>query len=175
VREQALAVRAVVVEGDVEGVFDGGLVAVGADAAGDGVGRAEEGERLVDKVRAEIEEHAVGGVLCFLPGVLARDRAEAVEVRFERDEAAQHPLMQQLFYSEEVAVPAAVVERDGEQALALREAAKFERFRSGWRKGLVDDDMLAGFEHSPGQHEVGLVGSGYDYHFNGLIREGSVD
>ena len=60
-----------VVEGDVEGVFDGGLVAVGADAGGDGLGWAEEGEGLIDEVRAEVEEHAVGGVAGLLPGGLA--------------------------------------------------------------------------------------------------------
>ena len=62
VGEQSFAVLRGVMQGDVEGVLDVGLVAVGADAGGDGVGSAEEDEHLIDEVRAEVEEHAVGGV-----------------------------------------------------------------------------------------------------------------
>ena len=39
-------------EDDVEGVFDVGLVAVAADAGGDGGGWAEEAEGLIDEVGA---------------------------------------------------------------------------------------------------------------------------
>jgi hypothetical protein len=163
------------VEGDVEGVFDGGLVAVGADAGGDGGGRAEEGERLVDEVRAEVEEHAVGGVLGLLPGVLAGDGAEAVEVGLEGDEAADGVFSDEFFYGEEVAVPAAVVEGDDVQAFGLGERAEFEGLFAGGGEGLVDDDVLAGFEGLFGEGEVGLVGGGDDDELDGLVGEDLIE
>ena len=158
-------------EGDVEGVFDGGLVAVGADAGGDGGGWAEEGECLVDEVRAEVEEHAVGGVGGLLPGVLAGDGAEAVEVGLEGDEAADGVFGDELLDGEEVAVPAAVVEGDDVQALGFGERAEFEGLFAGGGEGLVDDDVLAGGEGLFSEGEVGLVGGGDDDERDGGVGE----
>ena len=138
-------------QGDVEGVLDGRLVAVGAHAGGDGVGRAEERKNLVDQMRAEVEEHSVGRVFRLLPCVLARDGPEAVEVRLEGDQAADGAFLQQLADGLKVAVPAAVVEGNGQQALALGELAEFLSLLAGGGEGLVDDDVLAGFERLLGQ------------------------
>src|SRR6185312_17285996 len=119
VHEQALSVCSGIMQRDVEGVLDGGLVAIGADAAGEGRRRAKEKERLIDQMRAEVEEHAVGWITLLLPGVLAGRGAEAIEVRLEGDEAADSVFSEQLFDGEKVAVPAAVVEWNNEQALLL--------------------------------------------------------
>ena len=162
-------------QSDVEGVLDGRLVAVGAHAGGDGGGCAEERKHLVDQMRAEVEEHSVGGVLGLLPCVLARDGAEAVEVRLEGDEAADGAFLQQLADGLKVAVPAAVVEGNDQQALALGELAERERLFAGSGEGLVDDDVLAGFERLLGQREVGLVGRGDDDQLDGLVGEELVE
>ncbi len=78
-----------VVEGDVEGVLDVGVVAVAADAGSDGLGWAEEGEGLIDEVRGEVHEQAVGVAAGLFPGGLAGEGAEAVEVGLVGDEAAK--------------------------------------------------------------------------------------
>ena len=98
-------------------------------------------------MRPEVEQHAVGGIFRFLPGVLAGDGAEAVEVRLERDQAADGAFLQQLADGQEIAIPAAVVEGNREQTLALCDASEFQSFRAGWSEWLVDDNVLAGFEH----------------------------
>ena len=162
-------------EGDVEGVFDGGLVAVGADTGSNGGGRAEEGEGLIDEVRPEVEEHAVGGVGSFLPCVLAGDGAEAVEVGLEGDEAADSLFCDEFFDGEEVAVPAAVVEGDDVEALGFGERAEFEGLFAGGGEGLVDDDMLSGGKGLFGKGEVGLVGSGDDDERDGRVGEDLVE
>ena len=46
----AVGAEARIVEGDVEGVFDGAVVAVFADACGDGFGDTKEDEGLIDEV-----------------------------------------------------------------------------------------------------------------------------
>ena len=162
-------------EGDVEGVFDGGLVAVGADAGSDGGGRVEEKERLIDEVGAEVEEHAVGGVGGLLPGVLARGGAEAVEVRLEGDEAADGGLGEEFFDGKEVTVPTAVVEGDDEQTVLFGEGGELEGLGAGGGEGLVDDDVLAGLERARGESEMRLVGRGDDDEGDGLVGEQIVD
>ena len=83
-------------------------------------------------------------------------------MRLEGDDAAEGAFGEQLFYGEEVAVPAAVVEGNGEHAFALRDAAELESLFAGRGEGLVDDDVLAGFEDAFRQREVRLVGRGDD-------------
>ena len=106
---------------------------------------------------AEVEEHAVGGIAGLFPGVLARDGAEAVEVRLESHQAADGVLLEQLADGLEVSVPAAVVEGNREQALALGELAEFLSFGAGGCERFVDDDVFAGFESLFGEDKVGLV------------------
>ena len=161
-----------VVQDDVEGVLDVGLVAVAADAGGDGGGWAEEGEGLIDEMRAEVEEHAVGRVFGFLPGGLALDGAEAVEVGLEGDEAAYGFFFDELAYGEEVAVPAAIVKGSDDKFFAGGEIPEFFGLGAGGGEGLVDDDVLACDEGLFGEGEVSFVGSGDDYELDGGIGEG---
>jgi len=146
VNEKGFAVVAGVMKGDVEGVFDLGLVAVGAHAGGYGLRLAEDGEGLIDEVRAEIPEHAVGRIARFFPGVFAGCGAVTVEVGLECDEPAEGALGKNLANGEEVAIPAAVVEGNDVEALAVGEIDKVVRLLAGWSEGLVDDDVFAGVE-----------------------------
>ena len=136
----------VVVEEDVEGVVDGGDVAVVADAGGDRRRGAVEGERLVDEVRAEVEEQAVGLTGSLLPGARALDWAEAVEVGADRDDAAEGVGGDEFAEGLEVAVEAAVVEGAEELALLGGEGDELASLGGGGGEGLVDDDVLVGEE-----------------------------
>jgi hypothetical protein len=121
-------------------------------------GHAEQRERLVDEVRAEVEEVAAGGAGRFFPAVGALQRAEAVVVAEHGDDAAKRSFGDQLAEGEKVAVVASVVER-GEQ-LALRGGELDERAgvcRVGCQR-LVDDDVLACVESCGGELDVRAVG-----------------
>ena len=78
----------VVLEREGEGVVDVGGVAVVADGGGDAGGWAEVGERLVDEVRAEVEEDAGGGAGILFPASGADVGAEPVEVGMDFYDAA---------------------------------------------------------------------------------------
>ena len=137
-------------QADVKGVFDagrvGGVVAVGADGGGDGFRAAEEGDALVDEVRAEVEEEAVGGARDLFPGVRARDGTEAVEVRLKGDETAEGAGFEELSDGEEVGVPTAVVEGRGDEIAVAGEVNEGGGLLAGSGEGLVEDDVAAGEE-----------------------------
>ena len=63
------------------------------------------------------------------------------------------------------------MEGNGEHTLGLGELAEFEGLFAGGGEGLVDDDVLAGFEHTLGEDEVGLVGRGDHDQLDGLVGE----
>jgi len=65
---------------------------------------------LVDEVRAEIHQQAVGGAGGFLPGVLALDGAVNGRSATRSDEAAERAVGEYLLDGQEVTVPARVVE-----------------------------------------------------------------
>ncbi len=174
-RGAAVGQQAWVMEGDVEGVFDVGLVAVAADAGGDGFGGTEEGEGLIDEMGAEVHEEAVGVVAGLLPGGLAGQGAEAVEVRLVGDEAAELASVEDFADGEEVAVPAAVVEGGEDEVAGSGEVAEFLGLGAGGGEGLVDDDVLAGEEGLFCEVEVGLVGGGDDDELDGWVAEGLFD
>ena len=137
-----------IVEADVEGVIHqlcvGRVVAVGADAGGNGVGPAEEGDALIDEVRAEVEEEAVGGVRNLFPGVGAGQGAEAVPMGVEGDETAQGDGFEKLVDGEEVGIPAAVVEGGGDEVACVGEIDELGGLLAGGGEGLVNDDVAAG-------------------------------
>ena len=162
----------VVFEGEVEGVVDGGGVALAAVGGGDAVGRAEEGEGLVDEVGAEVEEQAVGGAGAFFPGVGAGDGAEAVEAGGDFDDAAEGGCGEELPKGEEVAVPAAVLEGAEEFAGLGGEVDEGADVGGGGGEGLVDDDVFAGFDGGGGEGEVGGVGGADDDEVDGGVGEG---
>ena len=167
----AMGSEARVFEGDVEGVFDGGVVAVFADACRDAFGDAEENEGLIDEVRAEVEEHAVGIAAGFFPGGFAGQGTEAVEVGLVGYETAYGMFVEEFADGEEVAVPAAVVEGREDEIACCGEVAQFPGFGAGSGEGLVDDDVLAGEEGLFREGVVGLVGSAYDDKPDGWVGE----
>jgi hypothetical protein len=167
----AMGSEARVFEGDVEGVFDGGVVAVFADACCDAFGDAEENEGLIDEVRAEVEEHAVGIAAGFLPGGFAGQGTEAVEVGLVGYETAYGMFVEEFADGEEVAVPAAVVEGREDEIAGCGKVAQFPGFGAGSGEGLVDDDVLAGEEGLFREGVVGLVGSAYDDKLDGWVGE----
>src|SRR6185312_14892258 len=99
----------------------------------------------------------------------------AIEVRLEGDEAADSVFSEQLFDGEKVAVPAAVVEWNNEQALLLGEVDDGACVGAGRREWLVDDDVLAGFERFAGESEVRLIRRGDDDELDGFIGKEIVE
>ena len=168
----AVDAEAVVLEGDVEGVFDGGVIAVAANAGGDRFGDAEEGEALVDEMGAEVHQQAVGAAVGFLPGSLFGRGPEAVEVGLKGDDAAEGVFVEELFDCQEVAIPAAVVEGREDQTFAGGEIDEVASFGGGGGEGFIDDDVLAGVQGFFAEVEVGLVGGADDDELHRGIAEG---
>ena len=92
-------------------------------------------------------------------------------MRLESDQSADGALLQQLFDGEKIAIPAAIVEGNGEQTLAPGKAYEFERFFAGGGEWLVDDNVFAGLEHALGEGKMGLIGRGHDDQLNGFVGE----
>ena len=67
------------------------------------------------------------------------------------------------------------MEGDDEQALGFGEFAELAGLVTGGGEGLVDDDVLAGFEHALGEDEVGLIGRGDDDELDGFVGEDLVE
>ncbi len=175
VADVAVVGASTVVEDEDEGVFDGGLVAVGAHVGGDRVRRAEERECLVDEVGAEVEKQAVGGATRFFPGVGAGERPESVEVRLDGDDAAEDGFGAQFADGEKVAIVAAVVEGGEDLAGVVRDVDEGTRLGAGGGERLVEDDVLAGLEGAGGEVEVRVVGRGNDDEVEVGIVESLID
>ncbi len=119
--------------------------------------RAEQHECLVDQVRPEIVEQAAAP-FGFLAPARAHERAKAVEMGFVIGDASERAAREQGFYGQEVAIPAAVVERCEQQAAGGRQCRELARLGGAQGHGLVDDDMLAGLERAARVVEMGVVG-----------------
>src|SRR5580704_6594034 len=74
---------------------------------------AEQLQRLVYKMRAEIEPNAAAGPGLF-PPALARFGSIAVVVRFEMGDLAERTVAKHFAQSEKIRIPAAIL-KDGEQ------------------------------------------------------------
>jgi len=125
-------------------------------------GRPEQCDTLVDEVRAEVHQQAIGGVRGFFPGVLALDRPVAVEVRLEGDEAAQRAVGKNFLDGQEIPIPAAVMEWRNDHTLRRGESDQLFGFGAGAGERLVDDNMFSGGESLFGQRVVRLVGGSDD-------------
>ena len=86
--------------------------------ADDAIGDAEQLQRLIDEVRAEIVPEAGADARPFPPPV-ANDRPVSIEMRFEVRDLTEDAARQKIRDREKVAVPPPVVEHGQHAALAL--------------------------------------------------------
>jgi hypothetical protein len=163
-----------VAELEMHVVGRGAVIAMRLHRRGDGLRRAEQHERLVDQMRAEVEQQTAAARRVFAPA-LTHERTEAVEMRFEVRDAAKLAAFHEVANGEEVAVPAAVVERREEAALLCGEIGERAGFGGGERDRLVDHHVLAGFQRASREVEVRVVGRGDDDAFDVAEREQRVE
>ena len=143
----------------VEIVVDRGRRALNGDVGADGLGHAEQLQRLVDQVRAEVAEHAATGLRLLAPARLDL-RPEAVPMRFEQHDLAK--ARQDVANGEVIRIPAPVVEH-AEHALALLgQGDQLVRFLQRNSERLVDHDVPPRFERAFRDREVRAVGGRYD-------------
>ena len=103
------------------------------------LGWAEELERLVDEMRAEVEEQSARLGWLLAPG--ARElRPPAVDPRLEAVHRAERALADELPHREEVAVPAAVLEHGQHEAVLVGGVDEPPCLLGRRRERLVDDD-----------------------------------
>ncbi len=137
-------------------------------------GRTEQQQRLVDQVRAEVEKHsaAVRGSGVRLPG-LGDLRGPAFKTGLKTGDRAQRLPGQQLLHSEEVAVPAPVLEDRQHAAQPLCEADQFLPFGAPDGERLVHHHVEPGFQGCLGQRVMRCRGGPQHHEVKvGRPREG---
>jgi len=159
---------------NVEDVFDVGVVAVGADAGGDGGGSAEEDERLVDEVRAEVESMPLAGFSAsfqvFSRAVgRKRSKCDSKVTRRPTADSARSFLTVRKSPSQR-----RLWKGMTSRPCVLARAAS-SRARAGGGEGLVDDDVLAGLECAAGETKWVSFGCGDDDEGDGLVGEEVVE
>ena len=134
-------------------------IELGVDVAG----RAEQHQRLIDEVDHQVEEQALAALAGALDGpARLRRRPPALVARLEAVDGAERALAQQPLQRQDVGVPAAVLERDGEAAVAGGERLELARLGGGHRERLVDHDVAAGGERRRGDRRVRVVRRRHD-------------
>src|SRR6185437_10765780 len=108
----------------------------------DGIGPAEELERLVNQVRAEVEEQPTRQrwIGALPPGVGLRSRAEALEAALEACDASECVALHQAPHGEEVIVPAAILEDAKRLPGALGRRDHLLRLGGAGCEWLIDHD-----------------------------------
>jgi hypothetical protein len=158
-------------EGEEDVVGGGGAGAAGVDLGVDAVRAAEQRDRLVDEVGAEVEEDASGveRVRALLPP--ARHLGTpAFETGLEAPHGAEGAAGDQPPDGAEVAVPAPVVVRDDRQAAHGRQRRQRAGLVGGRGDRLVHHDREAGGQRGAGEGCVLPVGRGDHDQVVGLGR-----
>jgi hypothetical protein len=121
-------------------------------------GWAEEDQRLVDEMAAEIVQESAGLLGCakLAPATLW-NRPPAIEARFEPIRLAERTFAQQSAHRKEVSIPPSVLkhgEHSPSEPRLINEPTSLGR---GWGKRLVHDDVQAGAERGERQRHVRSV------------------
>ena len=125
-------------------------------------------------MRPEVIEQAAAARGVLAPA-LAHLRAEAVEMRLVVRDAAKLPARDQLAHGEEIAVPAAIVERREHETALLRDGCERARFVGGQRDRLVDEHVLAALQRAAREVVMCVVRRGDHDAFDGVDREQRVE
>ena len=146
-----------VLEGEEDVVLRYGALAPRIELRVQPARRAEELQRLIDEVAAQVEEQPPALRRNALPPSAAHLRAPALEARLEPVHTAELVRGQQPPQRQEVPVPAPVLKhRQQQPALGSRidEPAPFGRIQ---RERLVDDDRELGLESRQPERNVAAV------------------
>ena len=137
-----------------------------------GLRRPEERDRLVDEVRAEVEQQAAAdrGIRVLPPAARLNGRSVAVVARLDPDDAAQRAPSEHGAEGSEVVVVAAVLEDGDEHASGLRLAHQCRGVRDGRGDRLVDDDGNPGRHGATREGDVRDVRRGDDDEVDRLRR-----
>ena len=105
-----------VFEAHVEGIIDLRALALAKGFGGDGLRLSEQDKRLIDQMRAQIEEHAGAGIVIALPPHRLRFQAKAIEAGFKLDHFPESSRAHEFCYGAEIAIAAAIL-IDGQHAV----------------------------------------------------------
>src|SRR5439155_950357 len=156
-----------IVQRDIERVVYGGAVALDADVGGDRLRNAEQDQRLIEQVGAQVEPESGAGVRLFPPRARPELGTEAVEAGFADRRPAEHAVRQEFSQCYEVSHVAAVLV--GRYHTSFRGPELHELFglRNGCRKRLIDDDVASGQEALLGDRMMRRVRGGDDDQVDG--------
>ena len=161
-RHPALYATRVIAEHDLRPVHHArGAIAQTGHVGHHRLRQAEQAQRLVDHMRAQVEPQARTRPGPLAPAV-ARHRRKAVEAGNALAHIAQRAAPQGRLCAEKVTIPAPVVEH-GQQAPAdLRQLHQVACLVHRDGEGLVDHHMLAGQQRGAGERVMAVVGAGDD-------------
>src|SRR2546425_3574171 len=146
-----------VVQRDVEGVVDDGVRTLDADVGADRVRNAEQQQRLIEEVRADIEPHSGSRQRFLAPGVRLPLGTESVEMRFEQHDVAERTFRHHLLDGREIASVAAILVHGDDALLFLGDLDQILCVGEGRRERFVDDDVTAGEQTLLGDRMMGRV------------------
>src|SRR5258707_116176 len=72
-----------IMQGEIKGIVNNGLLALYANIGGNGLGKSEQHQRMIDQVRGEIHEHPSSCTGALTPGVGLQMRPKTIVVRFK--------------------------------------------------------------------------------------------
>ncbi len=121
---------------------------------------AEQMQRLIDQVAAEVQQQAaaVRGRVALAPCVRTGLRAPALESRLVAQHVAQGAVSDQLDERQLVRVPAAVLERGQQHAAPLGVCDQLIGLRGVERQRLVDDHRQAVVDRLRGERRMRVIG-----------------
>ncbi len=120
-------------------------------------GQAEQAERLIQQVGAEVEPESTAGECRFAPA-RAYLGTKALDARFQAGQLTQGATGEYRLQPEKITVPAAILEHRQQPAGLFGFSGQLPGFGEGNGKGLVDHHVLAGGQGGAGERRMGLVG-----------------
>src|SRR5262249_20863011 len=149
-------------EADFEAVDGNGPVTLRAQIRKNCLRVSEENDRLVDKMRAQIEQYSGTGDGLLAPRPRLERRTAAVEAALVLSKASEATLAKHLPHREEVDIPTALLEHAEQASHLAREIDQLVRIGRGDRERLIHDGVLARVQSFGSKLEMAAVWCGDD-------------
>src|ERR1700738_4187844 len=122
--------------------------------------QTEEKQCLIDNVRTQVKPDAATRSGALTPA-FAHLRAVTIDMRFKVHHPADRTCLDSPPYTQEVAIPAPVVEYGQQPPVVVRGRAKSTGIGQARGEGLLNNHILAGLQCSLGPPRMAVVGRGY--------------
>src|SRR5579872_411265 len=155
----------------IKRIVDHGTIALHSYIRANRFRSSEQCERLVNQVRPQIKEHTASRPCLFAPSPRPELQTIAVVVRLEQHDAPESFRCEQIAYSLEVTIEAAIMINRKQASAFFRQRNQFGSFVVSRSERLVDDHVAASQQALPRQIEVRNVRRRDHHELNGIGRK----